>query len=284
LVKKKIKIKQNIKKLIIENEKRSKMRRLDYKQLSEDIQKWIKSYVKDANCEGIIIGLSGGIDSSVTAALSVKALGKERVLGLSLPCNSIPKDLQDAKLIAEFLDIDFRIINLSSIYEECLRAFTPEMKVKKNLKMSKANIKPRLRMTTLYFFGQAEGNYLIGGTGNRTEIAIGYFTKYGDGGVDIEPLGDLYKCEVQKIAKELGIPEYIIKKPPSAGLWKGQTDEEEIGITYNELDEILYRIDHNLDLDDVNQKNVEKVKKMMKSSEHKKKMPPMYKINTKIKG
>ncbi|MGV9205845.1 MAG: NAD+ synthase [Promethearchaeia archaeon] len=254
------------------------MRELNYKKLTKNIQDWIKDYINDADCDGVVVGLSGGIDSSVTATLSAHAIGKNNVLGFSLPCNSQPKDYEDAKMIAQFLDIDFRVVDLSSLYKECKDIYLPKLKKKDSLKMAKANIKPRLRMTTLYFFGQAEGSYLIGGTGNRTEIVIGYFTKYGDGGVDFEPIGALYKCEVREVAKVLKIPEKIIKKPPSAGLWKGQTDEEEIGISYDELDEILYRIDYNLPLNELDQNHVEKVKKMIRAAEHKKNMPPMYEI------
>ncbi len=107
---------------------------------------------------------------------------------------------------------------------------------------------------------------------------IGYFTKYGDGGVDFEPIGSLYKCEVREIAKILDIPNQIIEKPPSAGLWEGQTDEGEIGITYDDLDEIIYRIDYNLSLEDLDRDIVEKTKRMINSAEHKNKMPPIYKI------
>jgi NAD+ synthase len=132
----------------------------------------------------------------------------------------------------------------------------------------------------LYFVGQSSGKFLVAGTGNRTELAIGYFTKYGDGGVDFEPIGGLYKCEVIEIAKLLNIPEEIIKKPPSAGLWEGQTDEGEIGLTYDVLDEIIFRIDNKLDLDDLNENNVKMVKDMMKSAHHKITIPPLFRINT----
>lgn len=141
----------------------------------------------------------------------------------------------------------------------------------KSNKIAQANIKPRLRMTMLYYMGHSFGNYLVAGTGNRSELAIGYFTKYGDGGVDFEPIGALYKAEVREIARFLGIPDKIINKPPSAGLWEGQTDEDEIGLTYDLLDEIIYRIDHFLGFEGLNDKDVKKVINMIKSAEHKNK-------------
>jgi len=251
------------------------MRKLNYEKLTSDIQNWIKEYVASAGAKGIVLGLSGGIDSSVIAALSVNAIGAENVLGLGLPCESIPQDLEDARAIAKHLGITFIISDLTSVYKEFLKVLPPQIK---SNKIAQANIKPRLRMTMLYYMGQSLGNYLVAGTGNRSEIAIGYFTKYGDGGVDFEPIGALYKFEVREIAKVLGIPNKIINKPPSAGLWEGQTDENEIGLTYDLLDEILYRIDHFLGLEELNEKDVKKVISMMKSAEHKTKMPPMFKI------
>jgi NAD+ synthase len=134
-------------------------------------------------------------------------------------------------------------------------------------------------MIALYFHGQSKGNYLIAGTGNRAELTIGYFTKYGDGAVDFEPLGMLYKKEVSEIARILKIPEKIILKPPSPGLWVGQTDEGEIGLLYDTIDEILYRFDYNLSFNGLNKEDIEKVRKMMKNAEHKLRMPPMYEIN-----
>ncbi|TFG19628.1 MAG: NAD+ synthase [Promethearchaeota archaeon] len=251
------------------------MRKLNYEKLTSDIQNWIKNYVASAGAKGIVLGLSGGIDSSVIAALSVNAIGAENVLGLGLPCESIPQDLEDARAIATHLGITFIISDLTSVYKEFLKVLPTQIK---SNKIAQANIKPRLRMTMLYYMGQSFGNYLVAGTGNRTEIAIGYFTKYGDGGVDFEPIGALYKAEVREIARVLGIPEKIINKPPSAGLWEGQTDEDEIGLTYDLLDEIIYRIDHFLGFEGLNQKDVKKVINMIKSAEHKTKMPPMFKI------
>jgi len=250
------------------------MRDLDYSMLVDEIQNGIKEYVKSANAKGVVLGLSGGIDSSVTAALSVNALGKENVLGLGLPCHSIPQDLEDAKLIAKNLGITFKVLDLTSTYDEMISVF--KTKIKSN-DMALANLKPRLRMATTYLAGQSMG-YLVIGTGNRTELAIGYFTKYGDGGVDFEPIGALYKCEVREVAKILRIPEKIIDKPPSAGLWEGQTDEDEIGMTYDRLDEIIYRLDYNLDIKGLNKQDVDRVKKMMKGAEHKNRIPPKFEI------
>ena len=250
------------------------MRELNYKKLAMEIEHWIKNYVNSAKAKGIVLGLSGGIDSAVIAALSTNALGRENVLGVSLPIESLSQDLEDAKLVANHLGISFLISELTSVYNELLKVLPSEIQ---SNQMAMANIKPRLRMTTIYYIGQSKG-YLVGGTGNRSEIAIGYFTKYGDGGVDFEPIGNLYKGEVRKLAKFLKIPENIIKKPPSAGLWQGQTDEGEIGMTYDLLDEILYRIDNDLGFKGLKEDDVNKVYAMMKKAEHKLSLPPVFKI------
>ncbi|MHA1914840.1 MAG: NAD+ synthase [Promethearchaeota archaeon] len=251
------------------------MRELDYDQVIDDIQQWIRHYVNDTNVEGIVVGISGGIDSAVTSTLCVNAIGKKNVIGLGLPCLSIPQDLKDAKIVADFLGIEFIVLDLSSVYEEFLKISSKNLQ---SNKLATANLKARLRMIAWYFVGQSKGKYLIGGTGNRSELAIGYFTKYGDGGVDFEPIGGLYKGEVRKIAQKLGIPENIIKKSPSAGLWEGQTDEGEIGMKYELLDEIIYRIDYNLDYSGITKKDLEEVKGMMRSSDHKLKTIPTYEI------
>lgn len=251
------------------------MRELDYEKLVVDIQNWIEDYVKNAKADNIVVGLSGGIDSSVTAALCTNALGKERMIGLGLPCSSISKDLEDAKLIAKQLEIGFEVLDLTSVYDMFLDIVDSETRKDK---IAIANLKPRLRMMALYFIGQSSGNSLVAGTSNRTELAIGYFTKYGDGAADFEPMASLYKQEVRKIARILNIPQRIIIKAPSAGLWPGQTDEGEIGLSYDVIDEIIYRIDYNLDFKGLNEEDIMRVREMMSAAEHKLNMPPFFDV------
>lgn len=251
------------------------MRELNYEKLVIDIPQWIKNYVNSAKANSIVVGLSGGIDSAVTAALCTKAVGKENLVGLGLPCNSVAQDLEDAKLIANHLGIDFEVLDLTAVYEKFLD-ITSSIPRKDDL--ASANLKPRLRMMALYFIGQSKGNSLIAGTSNRAELAIGYFTKYGDGAADFEPIASLYKQEVRKIAGVLKIPKEIITKAPSAGLWPGQTDEGEIGLSYDMIDEILYRIDYNLNFKGLNEKYIIRVKEMMSTAEHKLNMPPFFDV------
>ena len=251
------------------------MRELDYEKLVVDIQNWIGNYVKKAKADNVVVGLSGGIDSAVTAALCTNALGKEKMIGLGLPCGSISQDLEDSKLIAKHLEIGFKVLDLTSVYNTFLEC--ANYKIGRD-KLAIANLKPRLRMMTLYFIGQSSGNCLVVGTSNRAELAIGYFTKYGDGAADFEPIASLYKQEVRKIAGILNIPEKIINKAPSAGLWPGQTDEGEIGLSYDVIDEILYRLDYDLDFKGLKEEDIIRVREMMSAAEHKLNMPPFFDV------
>ena len=235
--------------------------------LSQKIAKWMKKQVGDAGKNGIVLGLSGGLDSAVVLALSKFALG-ENVLGLIMPCNSSAKDAELAREAAKTFDIKTKEVCLDDIYEEFVKV-NPDAN-----NVAKANLKPRMRMMMLYYFANSL-NYLVVGTGNKSEIVVGYFTKHGDGGVDMLPLGDLLKRDVVKLAEELNVPGSIIARPPSAGLWEGQTDESEMGITYEKLDETIASIEKN-DTKDIDKKILEKVKKMMAVSRHKRVSAPIF--------
>lgn len=203
--------------------------------LADRIAEWIAGEVREAGRKGVVVGLSGGIDSGVTAALSRRALG-DRVLGLIMPCESARQDEEDATLVA----IELGIATVTVRLDEAFRALREVLPPGDALTV--ANLKPRLRMATLYYHANML-SYLVAGTGNRTELMVGYYTKYGDGGADILPIGGIYKTHVRTLAQELGLPKRIIGKPPSAGLWEGQTDEGELGITYPELDRALQALD-----------------------------------------
>lgn len=235
--------------------------------LVEKISEWIRQKVKEAGAEGVVVGISGGVDSSVVASLAKRAVG-ERLLGVIMPCHSEPLDEKYAWLVVEKLNIKRERLVLDPVYDRFLELL-PSGK-----RLTLANLKARLRMATLYFFAN-NLNYLVVGTGNKSETSIGYFTKYGDGGCDILPLGDLLKTEVKKLARQLGIPEEIINRVPSAGLWGGQTDEEEIGLTYEDLDEIISAIEagkRSLAPQDV----VARVKRLIEASQHKRSPVPVF--------
>jgi len=238
----------------------------------DKIANWIKNKVTEANAKGVIVGLSGGIDSSCVAVLCKKAF-PENTKGIILPCISNDQDREHAELIAKQFNIPFEVVDIEESFKTLIKSITGEKYDKaKHEGLAVANIKPRLRMTTLYYFAN-KYNYLVVGTDNKSEEQIGYFTKYGDGGVDILPIVELYKRDVKKLAKHLNIPDEIITKKPSAGLWDNQTDEDEMGLTYEELDEILDRLEQEKDLNDIEPLKVEKVKRMIAVSEHKRKMP-----------
>ncbi|MBT4804658.1 NAD+ synthase [Candidatus Woesearchaeota archaeon] len=239
----------------------------------EKIVVWIQEKVKEAKADGVIVGLSGGIDSSCVAALCKKAF-PENVQGVIMPCLSNPLDKEHAESIAKHFEIPYKIVDLEESFKNVFKVSEGEEYDKdKHKGLATANIKPRLRMTTLYYFAN-KLNYLVVGTDNKTESMIGYFTKHGDGGVDILPISSLFKREVRKLAAALEISEEIITKKPSAGLWEGQTDEDEMGLSYEEVDDILSKIEDNECVSHIDQEKLEKVKRMMSTSEHKRNLPP----------
>jgi len=229
----------------------------------------MREYLEAAGAEGFVFGLSGGVDSATVAALAVRAVGPERTLGAILPCHSLPEDLHLAHLVASTFGIPTVTINLGPAYDILMAAMPPSGHA-----LAAANVKPRLRMIALYFLAQSH-RYLVLGSGNRSEILVGYFTKYGDGGVDLLPLGGLYKTRVWELARELGVPQEVIERPPTAGLWPGQTDEGEMGITYRDLDRILAALEAG-DVSGLDPAQVAKVRGMMARSEHKRRLPPIF--------
>ena len=202
----------------------------------EFIVDWLRRQVNQAGARGIVVGLSGGIDSAVVAALGRRAFGRD-MLAVIMPCHNIPSDAEDARLVAEALDIPFRTVDLGPACDALTSAMAAD-----GLELPRlagANLKARLRMCTLYAAAQSL-SFLVCGTGNRSEYETGYFTKFGDSASDLLPLANLLKCEVRTAARVLGIPERIIEKAPSAGLWEGQTDEGEMGFSYEDLDRYLF--------------------------------------------
>jgi len=223
--------------------------------------KWLQDKVKETNAKGLIVGVSGGIDSAVVANLIKRAFPNDS-LGLIMPCYSSDIDVEHAKIVANDIGLDHKIINLDKTFDELIiNQITPQIKEDDSFVLAKGNTKARLRMTTLYAVAQNYG-YLVCGTDNACEWYTGYFTKYGDGGVDIAPLVQLSKTQVYEIARYFNIDEKIINKPPSAGLLSNQTDEEEMQVSYQELEAYMNN-------EKISLKAQERIEFMHKISEHK---------------
>jgi NAD+ synthase len=252
--------------------------KIDCKQVEDDIISFIVRIVSEAKADGVVLGLSGGIDSSVVATLCVKALGKQRVLGLFMPATFTPtEDQDDAKALADKLGIRTHSIPLSRIVD----SFLETVPLKERNRVAVGNVFARMRMVVNYFVANSL-NYLVSGTGDRSELLIGYFTKYGDGGADLLPIGHLYKTQVRELARHLGLPSEMVDKPASPQLWKGQKAADEIPIDYPILDLILYGLfDAKVGENDIaKQLNiqseiVETVQQSHERSRHKRTTPPM---------
>ena len=243
------------------------------------VERFIKEEVKSAGASGVVVGLSGGIDSSVLATLCARALGPERVYGLLMPMRGITpsRDMKDAENLADILGMKYTEIKIAPIVRAFLKA-NPISDPKVTL--AKGNMMARIRMINLYYVANLK-NYLVAGSGDRSEVLIGYYTKYGDGGADFLPIGNLYKTQVREIAKYLELPVSIVKKKSSPRFWKGHIAEKEIGIGYEKVDQILHGI---MDLDlkpeeitkrtEISLDEIKKILEMVKCSEHKRRMPP----------
>jgi len=249
------------------------------------VKDFIKTYVENSGYKGVVIGLSGGVDSALVALLCKEVLGKKNTRCIFLPNDTTPKlDFKHLDLIVKKLDFfceKKKITNLvSEISKNC---------VVKPDKFAQANIKARARMILLYEYANMTKN-LICGTSNKSELLVGYFTKYGDGGADIQPLGDLYKTQVWELARYLKIPKEIISKHPTAGLWKGQTDEKELRISYKKLDIILAGLEQKMNFNEIAKiadakiSDVQRIHNMRVKSQHKRRTPLIPKIGIRTIG
>lgn len=236
---------------------------------------WLREQVKRAGLNGAIVGISGGIDSAVVTHL-IKRAFPDHSLGLIMPCKSNPKDQEDALKVVESSGIDHLVIDLTETHKTLFNEIETKLKEKNEwneeaAKLGDANTRARLRMTTLYAVAN-NFRYIVVGTDNAAEWYTGYFTKYGDGGVDLVPLVHFTKGEVREMAKILGVPEEIIHKAPSAGLWEGQTDENEMGTTYEMIDKFLKG-------EEIPEKDRNIIEDLHKRSEHKRRLaiaPPKF--------
>lgn len=255
--------------------------------LADEISAWLKARLDESGADRLVLGLSGGLDSAVVAGLCARAAGPERVLAVIMPSSSTPEDAEEARKVADAFGITCTTVDLTGItdlfyrtvpsgevlFEEILRddvGADPEAR----FQLAIANVRPRMRMLTLYYLANLSRGLVVG-TGNKTEYLIGYFTKYGDGGVDLMPLVDLHKYEVRAVAQVIGVPESVIERPPSAGLWSGQTDEDEIGLTYDQLDSTLEAMERG-DTSGIAPDVLSRVERMVRSTAHKRTNVPTF--------
>jgi NAD+ synthase len=239
---------------------------MDQEQLAERLVSWIRDKTLAAECKGVVLGLSGGLDSSVVAVLCQRAFPKN-TLAVLMPCYSNQEYIEHARMVANKFSILTRTVVLDSVFDGLLKVLPDDKVAPDASRLAQANIKARLRMLTLYYFANRL-KYIVVGASNRDELAVGYFTKYGDGGADILPLGNLLKGQVKELAQFLGIPEPIINKPPSADLWEGQTDEGELGFSYDELDLYLASGEASAEIK-------KRIESMIATTQHKRQPPPI---------
>ncbi len=253
--------------------------KLNLQKATEEIVGFIRKTMEEAKAAGVVIGLSGGVDSSLVAALCVRALGRDRVLGVLMPAEFTPQqDMEDARRLAEQLGIQTRLVNIQDIGEAFFRELHCDRRDVKQ-RMPMANVRARIRMVVLYYYANL-GNLLVVGTGDRSEALIGYFTKHGDGAADLFPIRHLYKTQVRELARHLDVPEKIAAKPSSPQLYPRHKITDEIPLDYEKLDPVLVGlVDHKLSPKEVSQltgtpiKVVEEVLRRFNASKHKRSMP-----------
>ena len=261
---------------------------LDLPEIEKRIRRFIKNYVENSGASGIVLGLSGGIDSNTIGALSSLSIGGERVLGLMLPEEETynPRDIDDAKLVAKKFGFRTQICDITKVLESFYKAiptFDPADRV------CKGNIKARTRMIILYYYAN-KLNGIVCGSSDKSETMMGYFTKWGDVAADISPIMDLYKTQVRKLAVHLGVPAELVTKPSTPALWPNQLAETELGVKYETLDLILYGLERFMTTEEIARQLsiekalVEKVKGRWLSAEHKRRAPLTVKLEYRTMG
>ena len=249
------------------------------------LESFIAHQVEASERSGVVLGLSGGVDSALVAKLCADALGPKRVVALGLPEGDGGADLAHARAYAAKLHIGFRTVDIAPF----ARAFEAVLKPRKADRIARGNLRARARMVVLYYVANTEDRVVMG-TGNKSELLMGYYTRWGDGGADFLPIGDLYKTQVRAMARHLGVPERILDKVPTAGLWKGQTDEAELGISYDELDRVLLGIELQLDPEAIAERSgvrlaeVRRIESVVAATAFKRKMPLVPKVGIRTIG
>jgi NAD+ synthase len=250
------------------------------------ISSFIRHHFEDSGARGIVLGMSGGLDSSLVAKLCADAVGPDKVVGAwSGEGPARGAEFGDARSWAKALDVEFRRYNIAPL----VSAFRRTLGIASGDRVALGNVKARVRMILLYYIANTEDR-LVMGTGNKSELATGYFTIFGDGGADFLPIGDLYKTQVREMAAFLRVPKRILEKVPTAGLWPGQTDEEELGIRYEDLDRILLGIELRFAPDEiaaragVDTETVRRVEAMVARNAHKRKPPLLPKVGIRTFG
>ncbi|MDH5623157.1 MAG: NAD+ synthase [Candidatus Bathyarchaeota archaeon] len=262
--------------------------KLDLPSVENRIKRFVKDYVEKCGADGVVLGASGGLDSSATAALASLSLGGHKVLGIAMPEEETydVTDIQHAKLLAKKFDFNLQIVDISSTLKACFQSL-PIYDVAD--KLSKGNVKARIRMVYLYYYAN-KLNRLVCGASDKSEIMVGYFTKWGDGAADISPIMDLYKTQVRQLALHIGVPAEIVAKPPSPRLWPNQLAEKELGIKYETLDLILFGLEHFMKSKEIAEqlklpiKLVEDVKRRWLVTEHKRRLPLTTKLGYRTIG
>ncbi|MCI4317919.1 MAG: NAD+ synthase [Thermoplasmata archaeon] len=246
---------------------------------------FLRHHAGAAGGGGVVVGLSGGIDSALSARLARDALGPSRVLGVLLPDRRFPESLRaETEAYAASLGIRCRVLPIDPV-ERSIAALLPEV----TDRVARGNVQARVRMLLLYSIAREEHSLVLG-TGNKSEILLGYFTKFGDGGADILPLGDLYKTQVRALARELELPQAILERAPTAGLWEGQTDEGELGLGYAELDQVLFGVEQLRTPEEIAAGSglalpvVESLVSRIEGNRHKRRSPPIPKIGLRTIG